>query len=136
MIYLLDTNICIYFMKNKYPYLTDRLLSRKPSEFAISAVTVFELEYGAEKSGWGEKNRQKLGIFLSPFNILPFTSEDAYFAAKIRAELEKRGTPIGPYDLQIAAQGVAEDLTVITHNIGEFSRVPMLKCEDWVMENY
>ena len=68
--YLLDTNICIYFMKNTYPDLTQKLLSMDPADLMISSVTVFELEYGAAKSKWGERTRQKLAMFLAPFNIL------------------------------------------------------------------
>ena len=90
--YLLDTNICIYFMKNIYPDLTEKLLSLDPSSLLISSVTVFELEYGAEKSNWGEKNRQKLSLFLAPFNIIPFTVDDAVIAGRIRGYLEKQGT--------------------------------------------
>lgn len=131
--YLLDTNVCIYFMKNTYPVLTDKLLSYDPANLLISSITVFELEYGAEKSNWGERNRLKLAMFLSPFSILPFSSEDAVTAGRIRGYLERRGTPIGPYDIQIAAQGVSREITVITHNIGEFSRVPGLSLEDWII---
>lgn len=120
-------------MKNTYPVLTERFLSCDPSQLAISSITVFELEYGAEKSNWGEKTRQKVAMFLSPFSILPFTSEDAVTAGRIRGYLERRGTPIGSYDIQIAAQGVSRGITVITHNIGEFSRVPNLKLEDWII---
>lgn len=130
--YLLDTNICIYFMKNTYPSLTDRLLSCNPNDLLISSITVFELEYGAAKSNWGEKTRHKLAMFLSPFNIIPFTSEDAVAAGRIRGYLERQGTPIGPYDVQIAAQGLSRGIAVVTHNIGEFSCVPSLKLEDWV----
>lgn len=132
MMYLLDTNICIYLMKNTYPALTDRVFAHNPSDLFISAITVFELEYGAEKSNWGEKTRQKLAMFLSPFTILPFTTDDAVMAGRLRGYLEHQGTPIGPYDVLIAAQGASEGLTVVTHNIGEFSRVPDLKLEDWV----
>lgn len=130
--YLLDTNICIYLMKNMYPNLTERVLSLNPAELFVSSITVFELEYGAEKSSWGEKTRQKLAMFLSPFNILPFTCEDAAAAGKLRGYLEKQGTPIGPNDVLIAAQGLTNGITVITHNIGEFRRVPHLLCEDWI----
>lgn len=130
--YFLDTNICIYLMKNSYPLLTEKVLSCDPSGLAISSITVFELEYGAEKSNWGEKNRHKLAMFLSPFNILQFTCDDAVAAGRLRGYLEKQGTPIGPYDVQIAAQGLSRNITVVTHNIGEFSRVPGLKLEDWV----
>ena len=129
---LLDTNVCIFFMKNSYPQLTERLLSCNPSDLLISAITVYELEYGAEKSNWGEKTRERLALFLAPFNILPFTADDAVAAGRIRGHLEQLGTPIGPYDIQIAAQALSRGIPVITHNVNEFSRVPNLKVEDWV----
>jgi len=130
--YLLDTNTCIYFLKNSFPTLTQKLLDTDPSELFISSITVFELAYGAEKSKWGEKTRQKLAMFLAPFTILPFDSEDAMVAGRIRGALEQHGTPIGPYDVQIAAQALAKGLTVLTHNMKEFQRVPDLRVEDWV----
>ncbi len=130
--YLLDTNTCIYFLKNSFPGLTQRLLKTDPNELFISSITVFELAYGAEKSKWGERTRQKLAMFLAPFTILSFDGEDAMVAGRIRGDLEQRGTPIGPYDVQIAAQALAKGLTVMTHNIGEFRRVPDLRVEDWV----
>ena len=131
--YLLDTNTCIYFMKNTYPHLTQRLLSHDPSELLISSLTVLELEYGAEKSNWGDRTRQKMAMFLAPFTILPFDTNDALFAARILAYLERHGMIIGAYDIQIAAQGLSRGLTVVTHNTGEFNRIPELKLEDWVL---
>ena len=131
--YLLDTNVCIYFMKNTYPRLTQRLLSHDPSELLISSLTVLELEYGAEKSNWGDRTRQKMALFLAPFTILPFETNDALSAARIRACLERQGIIIGAYDIQIAAQGLSRGLTVVTHNTGEFCRIPELKLEDWVL---
>ena len=131
--YLLDTNIVIYFMKNQYPQLSERFYACSPSDFCISSVTVFELEYGAEKSNWGERTRNNLAQFLAPFTVIPFDSADAVAAGRIRGYLEKKGTMIGPYDVQIAAQALARGLTLITHNTGEFSRVPNLKLEDWVV---
>ena len=131
--YLLDTNVCIYFMKNTYPRLTQRLLSHNPSELLISSLTVLELEYDAEKSNWGDRTRQKMALFLAPFTILPFETNDALSAARIRAYLERHGIIIGAYDIQIAAQGLSRGLTVVTHNTGEFSRIPELKLEDWVL---
>ena len=125
---LLDTNICVALMKNRVPSVTEKFLSYS----AVSSVTLFELEYGAAKSLWPEKNRNLIKLFLAPLAILPFDSEDAIAAGEIRRLLEKAGTPIGPYDLQIAAQGVARGYTVVTHNTGEFSRVPNLKIEDWI----
>lgn len=130
--YLLDTNICIYLMKNMYPQLSSRLLSCSPHDLLISTVTLFELEYGAAKSSWGERTRQKLAMFLAPFNIIAFSAEDAAIAGKLRGYLEKHGQPIGPYDVQIAAQALSRDVTLVTHNVDEFQRVPMLKLEDWV----
>ena len=132
MKYLVDTNICIFLMKNTHPEMTRRFLSMDPSDFFISSITLYELEYGAEKSKWGERNRNNLILFLSPFSIIPFDSKDAYCAGKIRSYLEEKGTLIGPYDIQIAAQGLARNLVVLTHNTDEFSRVPNLKMEDWV----
>ena len=131
--YLLDTNICIYFMKNVYPNLTRKLFSMNPSDLMISSVTVFELEYGAAKSNWGMRTRQNLVMFLAPFNILPFTADDAVYAGGIRAQLEKQGLKIGPYDVQLAGQALSRNLTFVTHNTGEFNRVPDLRLEDWVI---
>ena len=132
--YLLDTNICIYFMKDKYPNLTRKFLLCNNNDFYISSITLFELEYGANKSKWPEKTRLKLYLFLAPFNILPFTVDDAIYAGEIRADLEKKGSIIGPYDIQIAAQALSRDLTLITHNTDEFKRVKELEIEDWVID--
>lgn len=129
---LLDTNICVYLMKNKYPAATKKLLDMNPSELAVSSITVYELEYGAAKSSWPEKNRNNVKLFLAPFTIVSFDSKDAVIAGEIRQILEKAGTPIGPYDIQIAAQGLSRGLTVVTHNTSEFSRVPNLKIMDWI----
>ena len=131
--YLLDTNICIYVLKNSYPALTEKVFSFNPSFIALSSVTVFELEYGAAKSNWGEKTRQKLARFLAPFSIIPFDSDDAITAGRIRGFLEKQGTIIGPYDCQIAAQGITKGRTVVTHNTREFERIPGIILEDWVI---
>ena len=134
MKYLLDTNICIYLLKDTYPVIKEKLFALPPSSVYLSSVTVYELEYGAAKSQWSEKTRLQLAMFFAPFTILPFDAEDAIAAGKIRGELEKKGTPIGPYDLQIAAQGVSRNLTVVTHNTDEFSRVENLQIEDWTKE--
>ncbi len=130
--YLLDTNVCISLMKDQYPALTAKVLSMDPSLLFISSVTVFELEYGASKSQQSERMRFQLMMFLSAFTVLPFDADDAIAAGRIRADLAAKGTPIGPYDLQIAAQGLSRKLTVVTHNTGEFSQVNGLQVEDWV----
>ena len=130
--YLLDTNICIYALKAKYPCLTEKLLSVHPDQIKISAITVFELEYGAAKSKWRDKNREIMRMFLSSFDVLPFTEKDAAICGQIRAGFAARGTPVGAYDMMIAAQGISRNLVVVTHNVGEFQRVPGLSMEDWV----
>ena len=131
--YLLDTNICIYFMKNTFPPLSQKLLEHNPSDLRISSISVLELEYGAAKSNWSEKTREKIAMFLAPFSILPFDTNDAIAAGVIRASLERNGMIIGAYDIQIAAQGQSRNLTVVTHNTKEFNRIPNLKVEDWVL---
>ena len=132
--YLLDTNICAYLMRGRYPSLSRKTLSIPPSELAISAVTLFELEYGAAKANWGNQRVEDMRLFLSAFQVIPFTEYDAVITGRIRAALVKAGQSIGAYDVQIAGQGVARDITVVTHNTGEFSRVPGIKLEDWVEE--
>lgn len=129
--YLLDTNICIYAMKGKYPVLTEKLFQTPPDQVAVSSVTVSELEYGAAKSKWGTRTRIRMQLFLSAFTVLPFTERDAVLSGRLRAELAMRGTPIGPYDIMIAAQGISRNLVVVTHNTDEFSRVPDICLEDW-----
>ncbi len=95
---------------------------------------LFNLEYGIAKSNYPEKNKELLYGFVSPFKIIPFTGEDAENFGRIRAYLNKLGTPIGPYDLQIAAQCLTRDLCLITNNVKEFKRFPMLKFENWTTE--
>ena len=133
MKYLLDTNICVYAINNRHPKLTNKILTILPDEIAVSSITVGELEYGAAKSKWGERTRQTLYAFLSNYTILPFDSADAICFGNLRAALALTGTPIGAYDVMIAAQGLTKGLTVVTHNTVEFSRVPKLGLEDWVI---
>ena len=133
MIYLLDTNICIYAVNGRHPQLNQRLLSIPPKEIAVSSVTVGELEYGASKSHWGARTRQIMRAFLANFTVLPFTEDDAIIFGRFRAFLAASGKPIGAYDVMIAAQAVARQLTVVTHNTGEFSRVPGIRLEDWAI---
>ncbi len=131
--YFLDTNIFIYYMKNSYPHLTEKIFSMNPDNLFLSSITLFELEYGAEKSSWGAKTREKLYTLLSPFHFLNFTSQDAVESGRVRAVLEKDGPPIGIYDTLIAGQALSRDLILVTHNTREFNRVPNLSIEDWVL---
>ena len=131
--YLLDTNVLIDFMNNRNPILTETFLSHHPADLTVSAISVFELEFGAAKSNLGEKTRQKMAMFLAPFSILPFAADDAYEAALVRAFLKKSGTIIGPYDVQLAGQAIAKKMTFVTHNTREFTRVQGLTVEDWAV---
>lgn len=130
--YLIDTNICIYAMKGLYPSLTEKLLSIPPSEIKVSAITRGELDYGAAKSKWGKKTVEAYEMFLSSFDVIPFTEEDAQLWGLIHGYLEKNGMPIGAYDCMIAAQGICRSLTVVTRNTREFMRVPGIQLENWV----
>ncbi len=97
----------------------------------MSAVTVAELQYGVAKSRQMERNRRALLRFLTPFEILPFDDKDAELFGVLRARLEADGRPIGPYDLELAAQALARGLILVTNNEGEFRRVPGLHVENW-----
>ena len=129
--YLLDTNICIYAMKGLYPAVNERLLSIRPEKIFVSSVTVGELEYGAAKSRWGDRAREVMRSFLANYDVIPFDETDAIHFGRFRAALAAVGTPIGNYDVMIAAQAFARNLMVITHNTKEFGRIPDLALEDW-----
>ena len=129
--YLLDTNICIYAMKGLYPAVNERLLSIRPEKIFVSSVTVGELEYGAAKSRWGDRAREVMRSFLANYDVIPFDETDAIHFGRFRAALAAVGTPIGNYDVMIAAQAFARNLMVITHNTKEFGRIPGLALEDW-----
>lgn len=131
MKYLVDTNILIFLMNGKSKKLQQKFTRRKVEQFCISSVTVAELLYGAKKSAKVEQNTSAVVKILSPFEIIDFSSLDAMEYADIRATLEKKGTPIGPNDLLIAAQARRQNLKVITNNLKEFQRVENLKVEDW-----
>lgn len=132
MNYLLDTNICIYLIKEKPPTVLARFKSIKPTQVFISSVTVFELFYGVENNQSAQRNQAALEQFLKPMSVVDFTLEDAKYAARIRADLKRKGTPIGAYDLQIAAIALNNDFTLVTNNTAEFERVAGLPLENWV----
>jgi len=130
--FLLDTNICIYIINHHPKLVVERIKILAPHQIKLSAISIGELQYGVSKSRFREKNRNALLNFASAFDILPFDDTDAEVFGIIRADLEKRGTIIGPYDLQIAAQALARDLILVTNNTVEFSRVGHLRLENWV----
>jgi len=131
MRYLLDTNICIFLIRNKSPRILVELRKHDPADLCISAITVAELEYGCDRSADPAKNRFALTEFLSPFTLLSFDEPAACIYGKVRTGLEKVGTPIGSMDLLIAAHAVSQQMTVVTNNTREFNRVEGLAVEDW-----
>ena len=136
MNYLLDTNICIYIIK-KSPEKVIKKLESIPNdegknEIYLSSVTVSELYYGAEKSSQLEKNLEALKGFLTPFQIINFDHESAEVFGRVRSDLERKGTVIGPYDLQIASIAIAHDLVLVTNKIKQFKRVDGLNLENWI----
>ncbi|CAI8879153.1 tRNA(fMet)-specific endonuclease VapC [Pseudomonas sp. IT-P74] len=129
--YMLDTNICIFTIKNK-PQVVREAFNRHHSQLCISAVTLMELIYGAEKSAAPEKNLAVIEGFSARLEVLPFDNEAAAHTGMIRSELAKAGKPIGPYDQMIAGHARSRGFIVVTNNLREFERVPGLRVEDWV----
>ncbi len=133
MKYMLDTNICIYIIKHKPETAVKNFLKHDPDEICISAITYAELMYGVEKSQAKERNRVAITMFLSPISILQFSNHAAEEYGKVRAELEGKGTPIGPMDMLIAGHARSEGLILVTNNTREFLRVENLEVEDWTI---
>ena len=131
MIYLLDTNICIYTMKKKPPGVFRSLRKLSPDSVGISAITEAELRFGMSNSSKPEHNHRTLDQFLSPFQVVPFDSAAAAHYGDIRAFLRRSGTPIGNMDLLIAAHARSLSATLVTNNMREFEKVPELKLENW-----
>jgi tRNA(fMet)-specific endonuclease VapC len=129
--YLLDTNVCIRLLNNTSPAVASRLAERQAQDIYLCTVVQMELYYGAYRSAKTKENIGLLERFFSQFRILPFDPQAARLAGDIRSQLAALGTPIGPYDLQIAAIALANDMTLVTHNTAEFGRVTGLQIEDW-----
>ena len=132
MTYMLDTNICIYAMKNKPEQVLQRLKMELNSGVCISSITLAELEYGMKHSSNPVKNEQALLRFLVPLSVLPFGTTAASEYGEIRTYLQSIGTPIGSLDMLIAAHAKSEGMTLVTNNVREFERVPDLEVENWV----
>jgi tRNA(fMet)-specific endonuclease VapC len=128
---LLDTNICIYIIRQKPLQVLEKLVAYEPDDLGISAVTVAELRYGASHSGRPRHNHDALDRFLTPFAIAPFESQAAAAYGDVQAALEKKGRPIGPLDMLIAAQALSLGVRLVSSNLKEFRRVPGLKVENW-----
>ena len=131
MKYMLDTNICIYAIKHKPESVFQKLQEVEPEDVCISSITYAELVHGVEKSAAVEKNRLALSLLLANIEILDFDADAAGCYGKIRADLERKGTPIGSLDMMIAGHAQSLGYTVVTNNVKEFSRVNDLKIENW-----
>lgn len=131
MQYLLDTNICIYLIKQKPPKVLARFQTLDLSDIGISSITVAELEYGVCKSQQQEKNRNALMQFLIPLEIVEFDQAAATLYGSIRSDLESRGLVIGAMDMLIAAHALSLDVTLVSNNVREFSRIANLSLENW-----
>jgi tRNA(fMet)-specific endonuclease VapC len=133
MTYLLDTNVCIAAMRGNAKVIHG-FAARSPEDCAVSMVSVFELFAGVFRCNDPVGEGQKVTTFLTSFHLLPFDWDSAMKTAEIRFQLEKSGTKIGPYDLQLGGQALSLDLILVTHNTREFKRVQGLRIEDWETE--
>ena len=131
--YLLDTNIVSYFVKGINDGLTTRMeRGFKAQNIAISAVTRGELRFGMEMMDAKDRRRTRIALLLDDLPALPWTPEAADLFGQIKAQLQRKGTPIGELDTQIGAHALAENLILVTHNTRHFERIPGLKLEDWM----
>lgn len=128
--FVLDTNILIFFFKGK-GRIAERMFMEKPADIGIPAVVIYELETGIAKSASPAKRTRQLKSLLQATTVLPFTINEAKASAAIRARLEQKGSLIGPLDILIAGTAVANQATLVSHNLVEFNRVNGLNTEDW-----
>jgi tRNA(fMet)-specific endonuclease VapC len=131
--YLLDTNTCVFVIRNKSQLTLQRLRQHAAGVVGICSITLAELRYGADKSQDPAKNHAALNSFLAPVEIVEFDAQAAGQYGNIRTDLERRGLPIGPLDTLIAAHALSLGLTLVTNNIREFRRVSGLSVEDWTV---
>lgn len=131
MMYLLDTNICIYVINHKPQQVFERFRQYQLGQLAVSSITASELAFGVEKSG-SERNKQALKKFLSPLEILPYDEQAVWHYAQLRHDLQSKGQTIGSLDMLIAAHALALDVVLVTNNTKGFERIERLKLENWV----
>jgi len=129
---MLDTNICIYLIKQQPPTVIERFLSHPVGDIGISSITVAELAYGVSKSRHSTTNRLALEQFLAPLEVASFDREAAFFYGRLRSQLELKGIPIGSMDMLIGAHALSLGVRLVTNNLKEFRRVPGLRVENWV----
>ncbi|MFO0802557.1 MAG: PIN domain-containing protein [Gemmataceae bacterium] len=131
MIFLLDANACIRYLRDPKSRVRQELSSRPPSAIRLSSVVMSELYRGALRSKNPPVERAKVDAFAVPYTIQPFHAAESFTHAEIRVDLERRGLAIGPYDMLIAAIAKANGFTLVTHNTVEFSRIPNLLLVGW-----
>jgi len=131
--YMLDTNICIYIIKQKPKNVIERFRQAQVSEIGVSSITLSELEYGVMKSAKPEQNKLALAQFIAPIEISAYDDVAAQHYGVIRAHLERQGTPIGSLDMLIAAHALSQNSVLITNNESEFKRVSNLRIENWAI---
>jgi tRNA(fMet)-specific endonuclease VapC len=128
---MLDTNICIYIIKQKSPKVLKHFKAYSVGDIGISSITLAELRYGVAKSQYIQKNQEALDEFILPLEIADFDEEAAKIYGETRASLEKVGNPIGSMDMLIGAQALSLGLTLVTNNLKEFRQIKHLKVADW-----
>jgi tRNA(fMet)-specific endonuclease VapC len=128
---MLDTNICIYIIREKPVKVIKKLCTFELTDIVISAITHSELEFGVSKSSRREENREALNNFLSPLEIVPYDDKAAVVYGQIRTHLEKKGTVVGAMDMLIGAHAKSIPVTLVTNNLKEFKRIPGLRVENW-----
>ncbi len=131
---MLDTNVCVELLRGRAPGLLERLRQFEIDEIAISSITLAELQYGVVKSARPARHEELLAGFCAPLGILPFDSIAAETYGRVRAGLERTGTPIGPLDTLIASHALAVGVTLVTNNEREFRRVAGLLVENWLAQ--
>ena len=131
MRYMLDTNTCVDLIRRRGDRILRTMQRLRPDDLCVSSVTLSELEYGAAKSADPGRNRLALAEFMTPLAVLPYDDAVAPVYGRVRAVLEREGTPIGPLDTMIAAHALALGLTVVTNNEREFRRVAGLNVQNW-----
>jgi tRNA(fMet)-specific endonuclease VapC len=129
---MLDTNICIYIIKQQPAAVLKHFLEYQIGDIGISSLTLAELRYGVAKSTHQEKNATALDEFIIPLEVVAFDEEAAHFYGEIRSSLEKAGTPIGSMDMLIAAHALALGIPLVTNNTREFVRIPNLNIINWI----
>lgn len=131
MAFLLDTNACVDYLTGRYPKVVARIQKSSPDELVLSSVVVAELRYGADHSTRRRTNHARIDALIAEMEALDFDLRAAAAYGRVRAQLEARGTPIGPNDMLIAAHALSRGLTVVTDNTAEFSRVKGLRVDNW-----